>query len=113
MQSHFNLRRTLQQYSTPSSRIHQTLSSLPRTHTEEPWMQDIRCLLMPWKAWRRKTTVEAIALLLKAEGFQVKMGTQTREEQCVHVYLEESKDWSLAEVQICGGLLTNIFLHAE
>jgi hypothetical protein len=113
MQSHFNLRTTLKQYSTPTTRIHQTLSSVPRVYKEAPWMQDLRCLLLPWKAWRLKTTVEDIAALLKSEGFHVKMGTREASEQCVHIYLEESQIWSLAEVQICDGLLTNIFLHAE
>ena len=113
MQNHFNLRKTLQQYSTPISRIHQTLSSLPRTYKEDPWLQDLRCLLLPWKAYQRKTSIDVLAALLKAEGFEVKMGTQTSYEKCVHVSLEESESWSTAEVQLCGGILTNIFLHVE
>ena len=109
--NHFNLRQTLKQYTSPSTRLHETLQSLKCSYSEESWMTELRALLMPLKVWKTETSAEVLVDLLKREGFQVSVGTRTAYEQCLHIVLEESSKWALAEVQVCGGRLTNVFLH--
>ena len=111
MDTHFILRQTLRQYTSRGESVHDTLQSLPRSYEEPGWMRDMRALLLPWKVWKRKTSAESIAKLLAREGFEVCEGARTATEQCLHVALEESSDWSLAEVQISDGLIRNVFLH--
>ena len=111
MNKHFNLRQTLEQCTNSSTSIHDTLESLPRDYDEDAWMTDLRSLLLPLKVWKCATSVALLIPLLEREGFPSSISTDTVAEQCIHIPLEESSVWALAEVQICGGQLCNVFLH--
>jgi hypothetical protein len=86
-------------------RVHPTLDGLPRAFDDPPWLQTLRCLLLPRKQ-QAADPAELVALLV-SEGFRA-----TVEKTSVHVHLG-AVQWSLAELNFHEGRLRYIFMHAH